>query len=118
MAHRPACHGACAHLHLATQVEERELDQSKVKRAMAGFSKTQQEEREAERLRYAHAHASMLTEPPDATLLCRNRELAAVKVQKEDVDLIALEFEVDKKLAERRLREHGGNVKSTLISFL
>ena len=33
------------------QVEERELDQSKVKQAMAGFGRSQQEEREAERLR-------------------------------------------------------------------
>ena len=48
----------------------------------------------------------------------RNKELAAVKIQRKDVDLITLEFEVDRKLAERRLREHGGNVKSTLISFL
>ena len=40
-------------------MEERELDQSKVHKAMAGFSKSQQEEREAERQRWAHGmHAA------------------------------------------------------------
>ena len=41
-----------------------------------------------------------------------------MRVQKEDVDLIALEFDVNTKLAERRLREHGGDVKAALVSFL
>ena len=50
--------------------------------------------------------------------MCRNKELAAVKIQREDIDLVALEFEVDRKLAERRLREHGGDVKRALVSFL
>ena len=53
-----------------------------------------------------------------AVRVCRTKELAAVKVQREDVELVALEFEVDKKLAERRLREHAGDVKAALVSFL
>ena len=48
----------------------------------------------------------------------REKELAAVKISKEDVDVIASEFEVDKKLAERRLREHKGDLVAALKSFL
>ena len=52
-------------------------------------------------------------------VLCsRNKELLAVKIQKEDVDIITQEYEVDRKLAERRLREHSGNLKDALVSFL
>jgi NACalpha-BTF3-like transcription factor len=49
---------------------------------------------------------------------CREKELAAVKINKEDVDVIATEFEVDKKAAERRLREHNGVLMDALKSFL
>ena len=48
----------------------------------------------------------------------RERELAAVKVAAADIDVIATEAEVDKKLAERRLREHGGDLLEALKSFL
>ena len=48
----------------------------------------------------------------------RQKELAAVKLQKEDIDLVASEYEIDKKVAEARLREHKGNVKAALLSFL
>lgn len=48
----------------------------------------------------------------------RERELAAVKVTQGDIDVIASEAEVDKKLAERRLREHNGNLVEALKSFL
>lgn len=56
-----------------------------------------------------------------AVLRCaarREKELAAVKVTQADIDVIASEAEVDKKLAERRLREHDGNLVSALKSFL
>ena len=49
---------------------------------------------------------------------CRQKELAAVKLQKEDIELVAFECEIDKKAAEARLREHRGDVKATLIAFL
>jgi hypothetical protein len=49
---------------------------------------------------------------------CRERELAAVKVSPGDVSLIATEMEVDAKVAERRLREAGGDVRAALTSFL
>ena len=50
--------------------------------------------------------------------ICRDKELAAVKVQPGDVDLIAAEFEIDRKKAELRLRECGGDVRAALASFL
>jgi NACalpha-BTF3-like transcription factor len=49
---------------------------------------------------------------------CSEKELAAVKVTQADIDVIATEAEVDKKLAERRLREHNGNLLEALRSFL
>jgi hypothetical protein len=48
----------------------------------------------------------------------REKELAAVKIVKEDVDVIALEFEMDKKAAERRLRECNGILHDALKSLL
>lgn len=50
--------------------------------------------------------------------VCREKELAAVKVTQADIDVIASEAEVDKKLAERRLREHDGILVNALKSFL
>jgi NACalpha-BTF3-like transcription factor len=49
--------------------------------------------------------------------LCRERELAAVKIDLLDVKTIASEFEIDVKAAERRLREHKGDVVAALKSF-
>lgn len=51
-------------------------------------------------------------------MLYRDKQLAAVKVSKEDVDIIAAEFELDTKMADRRLREHSGNLVEALQSFL
>ncbi len=48
----------------------------------------------------------------------RERELAAVKVSPTDIDLLAAEAEVDKKQAERRLRECGGSLVAALKSYL
>lgn len=83
---------------LTDKVEEKELDQAKVQRAMAEIAASEKTEQEVQRQ--------------------RQKELAAVKLKKEDVELVALEFELDKKLAESRLREHRGNVKAALVSFL
>ncbi len=41
-----------------------------------------------------------------------------MKLRKEDIELIMKEYEVERKLAERRLREHGGNLRAALESFL
>jgi NACalpha-BTF3-like transcription factor len=48
----------------------------------------------------------------------RDRELAAVKVAQEDIELIVAEFELDKKAAERRLRENRGDAKATIEALL
>eukprot|EP00884_Botryococcus_braunii_P012037 jgi/Botrbrau1/20834/Bobra.0156s0059.1 len=78
-------------------VEEKELDQAKVDKAMADLIQTQQAAKEAQRL--------------------RERELASVKIDVADVKTIASEFEIDAKAAERRLREHKGDVLAALKSF-
>lgn len=41
-----------------------------------------------------------------------------MKVSKEDIDLIAEEYEIDRKKAELRLRECKGDLKAALHSFL
>ena len=48
----------------------------------------------------------------------REKELAAVKINYEDIEIIANEVEVDKRSAERRLREHDGNLVNALKSYL
>uniref|UniRef100_A0A7S0X7H6 Nascent polypeptide-associated complex subunit alpha-like UBA domain-containing protein n=1 Tax=Mantoniella antarctica TaxID=81844 RepID=A0A7S0X7H6_9CHLO len=48
----------------------------------------------------------------------RLRELAKVKIDLEDVALIVAEIEVEKKAAELRLREHGGDVVAALQSYV
>lgn len=44
--------------------------------------------------------------------------MAAFKVNAADVQLIVAEIEVDQKQADRRLREHKGNVVEALKSYL
>eukprot|EP00051_Salpingoeca_urceolata_P004249 m.63763 g.63763 ORF g.63763 m.63763 type:complete len:120 (-) comp13500_c0_seq2:181-540(-) len=44
----------------------------------------------------------------------RKKELAAVKVNAADVELLVQEFEVPKDVAERRLREHAGSLVETM----
>ena len=77
-------------------VEEQELDSSKTAAALSSFTETEEarEKREAE-----EAH---------------ERELAKVKVKKEDVALIVAELEVDEQQAKRGLREAGGDLAAAL----
>eukprot|EP00798_Chlamydomonas_sp_ICE-L_P001960 gene1960-33373_t len=74
--------------------EEKQLDENRVKKAMVALASSQKADKEAARL--------------------KEKELAAVKVDKADIEVVALEFEMDKKLAERKLRECGGNLLVTL----
>mmetsp|Transcript_12102 Transcript_12102/g.34019 ORF Transcript_12102/g.34019 Transcript_12102/m.34019 type:complete len:105 (-) Transcript_12102:160-474(-) len=78
--------------------EERELNQSKVQNAMRDIAESQKADKEAQQK--------------------REKELAAVKVNKADIDVIAKEFEIDSKKAERRLRECGGDLAQSLKSLL
>lgn len=64
------------------------------------------------------AHISYANADLAEVLSCRDKKLAAIKVNKEDVDIIAAEFELDTKTADRRLREHSGNLVEALQSFL
>eukprot|EP00897_Mesotaenium_endlicherianum_P006448 jgi/Mesen1/5831/ME000297S05024 len=83
---------------ITDHVEERQLDSKRVEQAMAAIGATEEADRNAQRL--------------------REKELAAVKINAGDVDIIAAELEVDKKLAERTLREHKGDVVVAIRSFL
>jgi len=48
----------------------------------------------------------------------RLKELMAVKISQEDVATIVSEIEVEKKAAEMRLREHGGDVVAARKSYV
>ncbi|KXZ55289.1 hypothetical protein GPECTOR_3g425 [Gonium pectorale] len=74
------------------------MDESKVAKAMQQLFAAQKASKDAERQ--------------------RERELAAVKVSKEDVDVLAAETETDKKAAERALREAGGDLRKALETYL
>jgi len=80
------------------QVEEKQLDENKVHQAMVAIAEADKANREAQRQ--------------------REKELAAVKINMADVDVIVEEFGVDKKAAEIRLRENKGELESALKSYL
>eukprot|EP00239_Pterosperma_sp_CCMP1384_P003178 CAMPEP_0197858768 /NCGR_PEP_ID=MMETSP1438-20131217/32804_1 /TAXON_ID=1461541 /ORGANISM="Pterosperma sp., Strain CCMP1384" /LENGTH=152 /DNA_ID=CAMNT_0043475027 /DNA_START=92 /DNA_END=546 /DNA_ORIENTATION=+ len=82
---------------ITDHVQHQELDKGRVQEAMMKLAEQTKEHRAKE--------------------LERERELAKVQIKAEDVALIAEEFELDKKSAERVLREHDGDVRKTL-SFL
>ena len=48
----------------------------------------------------------------------KERQLASVKVKKEDVELILNEFEITKMRAERVLKEHNGDLSAALTSLI
>jgi len=81
--------------------EEREstkLDSDRVKSTMAALAAAQRAEKEEKAK--------------------REKDLAAVKIAAADVDVIVAECEVERRAAERRLREHGGNLYDALKSYL
>ena len=79
-------------------VEQQELDAKKASAAVAALAALDEVDREAEAK--------------------REKELAAVKINQEDVDLIASEMELDKDVAERKLREHNGDAEKTLVTLV
>uniref|UniRef100_A0A7S3BM35 Nascent polypeptide-associated complex subunit alpha-like UBA domain-containing protein n=1 Tax=Haptolina ericina TaxID=156174 RepID=A0A7S3BM35_9EUKA len=79
-------------------LEQKELDSAKASRALASITAEETVDREAERE--------------------RERELAAVAIDQADVALIAEEMELDKEVAERKLREHRGDVVQTLNTLV
>ena len=45
------------------------------------------------------------------------KELSKIKILKEDVDLIVQEMEIPQSVAERKLREHRGDVVEALVAL-
>ncbi|KAL5182629.1 Huntingtin-interacting protein K [Glycine soja] len=87
---------------LTDRVEDRQLDSSRVQEAMASIAASAEADWQAMRM--------------------REKELAAVKINAADVDIIANELEVgnflDKKVAERTLREHKGDAVAAIRHLL
>ncbi|KAL2459330.1 DNA-binding enhancer protein-related [Forsythia ovata] len=83
---------------LTDRVEDRQLDSTRVQEAMASISASKEADIQAARM--------------------REKELAAVKINAADVDIIANELELDKKVAERTLREHKGDAVAAIRSLL
>jgi NACalpha-BTF3-like transcription factor len=85
---------------LTDVVEERQMSNSqKVQEAMSRLIAEEEERAKAQR--------------------AREKELAAVKLNDPaDVELVAAELELEKRVAERRLREHGGDVLQALRTFV
>ncbi|EEF43096.1 huntingtin-interacting protein K [Ricinus communis] len=83
---------------LTDRVEDRQLDSTRVQEAMASIAASAEADRNAMRL--------------------REKELAAVKINAADVDIIANELELDKKVAERTLREHKGDAVAAIQHLL
>ncbi|CAM0877672.1 unnamed protein product [Alopecurus aequalis] len=83
---------------LTDHVEDRQLDSSRVQSAMAALASSKEADWNAMRL--------------------REKELAAVKINPTDVEIIANELEMDKKIAERTLREHKGDAVAAVRSLL
>ncbi|XP_057806095.1 uncharacterized protein LOC131021034 [Salvia miltiorrhiza] len=83
---------------LTDRVEDRQLDSTRVQEAMASISASKEADIQAARL--------------------REKELAAVKINAGDIDIIANELELDRKVAERTLREHKGDAVAAIRSLL
>jgi NACalpha-BTF3-like transcription factor len=47
----------------------------------------------------------------------KEKELSKIKISKDDVDLIVNEMEISRMAAERKLREHKGNVVEALVAL-
>ncbi|CAG9467825.1 unnamed protein product [Pedinophyceae sp. YPF-701] len=86
------------HLTTAGNMKEREINTDNLQEVMIDAMKAQAAMQEKRR--------------------ARERELAAVKVADADVAVVAREFDLDKKAADRALREHGGNLKEALAGLL
>ncbi|CAA0829408.1 DNA-binding enhancer protein-related [Striga hermonthica] len=83
---------------LTDRVEDRQLDSTRVQEAMASIAASKEADIQAARL--------------------REKELASVKINAADIDVIANELELDKKVAERTLREHKGDAVAAIRSLL
>ncbi|XP_068662415.1 uncharacterized protein [Aristolochia californica] len=83
---------------LTDHVEDRQLNSVRVQEAMASIAAKSEADWNAMRM--------------------REKALAAVKINPTDVDIIANELELDKKVAERTLREHKGDAVAAVRHLL
>lgn len=83
---------------LTDHVEERQLDSTRVQQAMASISARADADRNAQRL--------------------KELELSKIKINPADVEIMVEELELDRKVAEKRLREHMGDPVAAIRSFL
>ncbi|XP_058077252.1 uncharacterized protein LOC131225694 [Magnolia sinica] len=83
---------------LTDRVEDRQLNSTRVQEAMASIAASAEADWNAMRM--------------------REKELAAVKINAADVDIIANELELDKKVAEKTLREHKGDAVAAIRHLL
>lgn len=67
---------------------------------------------------YSSATAAAAAEIDLNAMKLREKELAAVKINAGDIDIIADELEMDKKVAERTLREHKGDAVAAVRHLL
>ncbi|KAG9143943.1 hypothetical protein Leryth_022965 [Lithospermum erythrorhizon] len=79
---------------------------------MASISASKEADLQAMRMRKGTQLAAYVLLPS------LEKELAAVKINSADIDVIANELELDKKLAERTLREHKGDAVAAIRSLL
>ncbi|CAM0877671.1 unnamed protein product [Alopecurus aequalis] len=82
---------------LTDHVEDRQLDSSRVQSAMAALASSKKADRNA--------------------MTPREKELDAVQINTRDVEIIANELELDRKIAEKTLREHKGDAVAA-VRFL
>ncbi|XP_010464237.1 PREDICTED: huntingtin-interacting protein K [Camelina sativa] len=83
---------------LTDRVEDRQLDSSRVQSAMASIAASREADLNAKRL--------------------REKELASVKINAEDVEIIMNELELEKNVVERTLREHKGDAVAATRELL
>ena len=83
---------------LTDLVEEKQMDENKMKEAFLALRKQEEADKEAERL--------------------LEKKLAAVTVSKDDVALVAQEMEISVQQADRKLREAAGDVVKCLQTLL
>ncbi|XP_002166123.1 huntingtin-interacting protein K [Hydra vulgaris] len=87
---------ACADLEKITDYEEdKEIDEQNISNAITLLEGRRSEE--------------------NTKKAAREKELAQVKVRKEDIELITNEMEVSQSIAEQKLRETGGDVVQALV---
>ncbi len=85
---------------VAAMVAEREVDAAALQDAMSAL------------------HGNAATDVAQAAAAERERHLATVVVAKEDVDLVMAELEMDKADADRALRQHDGDLETTLLALI